>query len=156
MMIFDYAVLILVSILFRFDVGFRNFNKEVGLELSDTKAGTGYQNAITPPKLNWLSYAVYILFAIFLFNGFFDKNSGSMSLGFTVLGVIIGTAIISGVIMHPPNKPPLLKNFYLKTLYKSMTNRYADYKKNNDSVRADAMQMLIKKFEKKYLKELTL
>ena len=37
-----------------------------------------------------------------------------------------------------------------------MTNRYADYKKNNDSVRADAMQILIKKFEKKYLKEITL
>ena len=27
---------------------------------------------------------------------------------------------------------------------------YEDYKKNNDSVRADAMQMLTKKFEKKY------
>ena len=152
MMIFDYAVLILVSILFRFDVGFRNFNKEVGLELSDTKSGTGYQDAITPPKLNWLSYVVYILLAIMVFGSFVD---GSVKQGFITLGIIIGTAIISGVILHPPNKPPLLNKFYLKTLYRSMTNRYADFKKNNDSVRADAMQMLIKKFEKKYIKEIT-
>ena len=148
----DYIFLIIVSIIFRFDIGFRNFNKEVGLELSDTKAGTGYQNAITPPKLNWLSYAVYILLAIMIFGSFVDY---SVKQGFITLGIIIGTAIISGVIMHPPNKPPLFKKFYLKTLFRSMTNRYADYKKNNDSVRADAMQMLIKKFEKKYLKEIT-
>ena len=110
MMIFDYVVLILVSILFRFDVGFRNFNKEVGLELSDTKSGTGYQDAITPPKLNWLSYVVYILLAIMVFGSFVD---GSVKQGFITLGIIIGTAIISGVILNPPNKPPLLNKFYL-------------------------------------------
>ena len=31
-----------------------------------------------------------------------------------------------------------------------MTNRYADYKKNNDHVRADAINILVKKFERNY------
>jgi hypothetical protein len=31
-----------------------------------------------------------------------------------------------------------------------MVNRYADYKKENDQVRADAISMLIKKFEHKF------
>ena len=153
MMIFDYVVLIIVSILLRFDVGFRNFNKEIGLELSETRTGTGFQDAITPPKLNWLSYGVYILLAFFLINAFFD-NSGSISQGFAVLGTIIATTIVSGIIMHPANKAPLLKKFYLKTLYKSMINRHADYKKNNDEVRADAMSILVEKFEKNYLNEI--
>jgi len=153
-MIFNYLFLIIVSVLLRFDVGFRNFNKEVGLELSTTKTGTGYQNAITPPKLNWFSYAVYILLAIFLINTFLDK-SGSTSQGFTALGIVIGTMIISGIIMHPPNKTPLFQKFYLRTLYSSMTNRFADYKKNNDHVRADAIESLIKKFEAIYLNEIT-
>ena len=152
MFVLDYLIVIILSIFLRFDVEFRNFNKEVGLELSSTKTGTGYQDAITPPKLNWLSIPVYIFLILILINAFFDKT-GSISLGFTVLGIIIVTAVISGVILHPPKKPPILRKFYLKTLYKSMTNRYADYKKKNDHVRADAMQTLIKKFEKIYFKK---
>ena len=31
-----------------------------------------------------------------------------------------------------------------------MVNRYADYKKENDQVRADVISMLIKKFEHKF------
>ena len=46
----------IAAIPFRLDIGFRNFNKEVGLELSSTKMGTGYQDAITPPKLNYVTY----------------------------------------------------------------------------------------------------
>ena len=31
-----------------------------------------------------------------------------------------------------------------------MTNRYTDYKKNNDNVRVDAINILVKKFERNY------
>ena len=35
-----------------------------------------------------------------------------------------------------------------------MVNRYADYKKENDNVRANAINILIKKFENKFTIEL--
>ena len=54
----------IAAIPFRLDIGFRNFNKEVGLELSSSKMGTGYQDAITPPKLNYVSY-VFLAFKSF-------------------------------------------------------------------------------------------
>ena len=145
----EYFVLIIISVLWRFDLDFINFTKVVGLELSDTKIGTGYQDAISPPKLTWVAFGIYILLAIPLINAFFGE-SGSIVQGLIAIGVIFGTTIVTGVIIHPPSKEPVFEKFYLKILYNSMTNRYADYKKNNDNVRADAINILVKKFERNY------
>ena len=145
----EYIVLIIISVLFRFDLDFINFTKVVGMQLSTTKTGTGYQDAISPPKLTWVTFGIYILLAIFLINAFFGE-SGSIVQGFIAIGIIFGTTIVTGVIIHPPGKGPIFRKFFLKVLYHSMTNRYADYKKNNDHGRADAMNILVKKFERNY------
>ena len=71
----NYIFLLINSIIFRFDISFRNFNKEVGYEPLDTKAGTGYQNAIIPSKLNWLNYAEYILLAMMIFRLLFNYSA---------------------------------------------------------------------------------
>ena len=119
------------------------------MQLSTTKIGTGFQDAISPPKLTWVAFGIYILLAILLINAFFGE-SGSIVQGLIAIGVIFGTTIVTGVIIHPPSKEPVFEKFYLKILYNSMTNRYADYKKNNDNVRADAINILVKKFERNY------
>ena len=119
------------------------------MQLSTTKIGTGFQDAISPPKLTWVAFGIYILLAILLINAFFGE-SGSIVQGLIAIAVIFGTTIVTGVIIHPPSKGPVFEKFYLKILYNSMTNRYADYKKNNDHVRADAINILVKKFERNY------
>lgn len=149
MFTFEYIYLFLVSILLRIDLDFRSFIKEVGLELSDTKTGAGFQDAITPPKLNWISFFCYLIIFVLIYTAFVDR-SATAGIYSAILSIF--TLIISGAIINPPKKKRLLEKFYLKTLYSSMVGRYADFKKNNDNLRADAIQMLITKFEKTFLK----
>ena len=146
-----YLILILTGCLFRFDVGFRNFNKIIGLELSSTKQGTGYQDAITPPKLNWLSYAVYGVTGITIFSAFADYSTKE---GFISIGVFAASAIIFGVIMFPPKGQSRLDKFFFKTLFNSMVNRLANYERDKDVNRAAAMRMLVNKFKNKYSKKI--
>ena len=146
-----YIILIITGCLFRFDIGFRNFNKIVGLELSSTKQGTGFQDAITPPKLNWLSYAVYGATGLTIFSAFADYSAKE---GFIAIGIFIVTAIIFGAVMFPPKGPSRLDKFFLRTLFNSMVNRQANYERDNDKARAEAMKMLVDKFKSKFGKKL--
>ncbi len=148
MITFEYIYLFLISVLFRIDLDFRGFIKEVGLELSDTKAGTGFQDAITPPKLNWISFFCYFVIFALIYTAFADRSA---SAGVYCIILFIFTLVICGTIINPPKKKRLLEKFYLKILYSSMVGRFADFKKNNDNLRADAIQILISKFEKKFL-----
>jgi hypothetical protein len=75
MYISEYLLLILFSVAIRFDIDFRSFIREVGFELSDSKLGRGYQDAIAPPKLTWLSIVFY-----FVFSKFFKVESRGSSL----------------------------------------------------------------------------
>jgi hypothetical protein len=147
MYISEYLFLILFSVAIRFDIDFRSFIREVGFELSGSKLGRGYQDAIAPPKLTWVSIVFYFILFGTIITAFVDR---SVSSGFVSIGVSLLTQIITGIIIHPPSKSRIFKKFYLETLYRSMVNRYADYKKENDQVRADAISMLIKKFEHKF------
>ena len=150
MMLSEYIILILAGVLWRFDIDFRQFNKKVGLELSESKQGSGFQDAITPPKLNWLSYFIYFLLIATFITAFFDRGGWKTAL--ICLGILIATMVISGVIIgsNQPNRKPLFQKFYFRVLFNSMVNRHADYLKNNDKVRADAMGTLVKKFKKTY------
>jgi ATP-binding protein involved in chromosome partitioning len=88
---------------------------------------------------------------MFLINAFFD-SSGSIFQGFIVLGVIIGTTIVSGIIIHPPNKEPLFRKFYLKILYRSMTNR--DDGKKYAIFGEGGVKKTAEEFEKEFLGEI--
>jgi hypothetical protein len=144
MIISEYIILVFGSVLFRFDVDFRSYIKEVGIELSDIKSRTGFQDAITPPKLNWLSFACYFIILGTIITAFIDRSTSS---GFVAIFISLIVQVITGIIINPPGKSRIFKKFYFKTLYSSMVNRHADYKKENDNVRADAMFILIKKLE---------
>ena len=151
MLILEYLFLVLISILIRFDIDFRSFIREVGLELSDNKFASGYQDAISPPKLTWLSIVCYLIFFGTIISLFFYK---SVILGIFCIFIVLIIQVITGTIIHPPRKTRIFEKFYLRILYSSMVNRYADYKKENDNVRANAINILIKKFENKFTIEL--
>ena len=135
----------ITAIPFRIDIEFRNFNKVVGLELSSSKMGTGYQDAITPPKLNYVSYIFWPLNIFIIFAGFSDFGSS----GFIILGIFIFSAILTWIFICPK-----LDKFFLKTLFYSMINRHADYVKSGDKLRAEAMKSVLEIFKKKYGKKI--
>ena len=135
----------IAAIPFRLDIGFRNFNKEVGLELSSTKMGTGYQDAITPPKLNYVSYVFWPLNLFIIVASFSDYGAW----GFLILGIFILSNVLTGIFILPK-----LDKFFLRVLFRSMTNRHADYVRDGDIIRANAIKGILDIFQKKYGKKI--
>jgi hypothetical protein len=148
MAITEYLILILASGIFRFDAEFRSYTKKVGLELSVTKSGSGYQDAITPRELNFVFISSIVVLLGLIFMGFAFQSVGT---GFLCIGVSIGSMVVTGLIIAPFGKETILKSFILRYLFASMNRRYRKYKKQNDNLRAEAMNDLIQKFKKIYL-----
>ena len=135
----------IAAIPFRLDIGFRNFNKEIGLELSSSKMGTGYQDAITPPKLNYVTFVFWPLNLFIIFASFADFGA----MGFIILGIFILSNVLTGIYILPK-----LDNFFLRILFNSMTNRHADYVRDGDDIRADAIKGILNTFKEKYAKKI--
>ena len=144
-MLEDYFAGVLFGILTRIILGFTSYTKRLGLELSDTKEGTGFQNAITPPKFSWFATPIYILSAAFIFYSFADN---SLSTALKYLGTYLGSLIVFGAVFFMPNKKSIFDDWFFKIIFSSMSNRYADFKKNNDTERAKAMKFLLDKIKK--------
>ena len=143
----EYFIILILGIFTRIILGFVNYTKSLGLELSNEKDGTGYQNAITPPLFPLIASIIYGLSLFVIFFGFFQY---SFTTGFIYLGLYLLTLIVVGATLFKPNSlSPLAKPFYYVVL-NSMVNRYANCKKNNDEVRAKAIEIVLEKFKKAY------
>tara|TARA_B110000977_G_C10936695_1_gene439253 strand:+ start:58 stop:501 length:444 start_codon:yes stop_codon:yes gene_type:complete len=141
----DYITGIVLGILTRILIGFTSQTKRIGIKISDTKEGTGFQNAITPPKFNWFATIIYGLSAIFIFYSFTDN---SLSTGFKYTGTYLGSIILFGAVFFMPGKKSIFDDLFFKIIFNSTANRYADYKKSNDSERAKAMKYLLDRIKK--------
>ena len=143
----EYFIILALGILTRVILGFVNYTKSLGLELSNEKNGTGYQNAITPPLFPLIASTIYGLSLFVIISGFFER---AFVTGFIYLGLYLLTLIIVGATLFRPNSlSPLAKPFYHIVL-NSMVNRYANYKKKNDEVRAKAIEIVLEKFKEAY------
>ena len=143
----EYFIILTLGIFTRIILGFVNYTKSLGLELSNEKVGTGYQNAITPPLFPVIASTIYGLSLFFIISGFFKS---ALTTGFIYLGLYLLTLILVGATLFKPNSlSPLAKPFYYIVL-SSMVNRYANYKKKNDEVRAKAIGVVLEKFKEAY------
>ena len=143
----EYFIILTLGIFTRIILGFVNYTKSLGLELSNEKVGTGYQNAITPPLFPVIASTIYGLSLFFIISGFFKS---ALTTGFIYLGLYLLILILVGATLFKPNSlSPLAKPFYYIVL-SSMVNRYANYKKKNDEVRAQAIGVVLEKFKEAY------
>ena len=143
----EYFIILALGILTRVILGFVNYTKSLGLELSNEKNGTGYQNAITPPLFPLIASTIYGLSLFVIISGFFER---AFITGFIYLGLYLLTLIVVGATLFKPNSlSPLAKPFY-NIVLNSMVNRYANYKKKNDEVRAKAIEIVLEKFKEAY------
>ena len=146
-MILEYFIIFTLSVLTRIILGFINYTKSLGLELSNNKDGIGFQNAIRPPWFSLLALTIYSLSLFVIVSGFLKY---SLTTGFLYLGIYFLTLVIVGATLFRPNSlSPLAKPFYHIVL-SSIINRHANYTKKNDKVRADAMKIVIDRFKEVY------
>ncbi len=109
----------------------------MGRALSESDSGRGFQDAITPPWQTNLALFVHIAVLLILGLVFWKLGwkSGLMALAATfVVSVVVRRFLPSSDGQH-----------FRHLILRSMANRYADYVRNGDTVRADAMKSLLQR-----------
>ena len=130
----------LASLLLGYSLAFNRATLAIGKSISTTDSPTGFtaQDAITPPwstNLAILSYAVSI---------------GVIGYGWYEYGWLAGLGITLGFFFLVPINLVLLLpksdgEHFRRLILHSMMNRYADYVKSGDQIRASAMSILLEK-----------
>lgn len=128
------------SLALSYTLTFTNATLNIGRFLSESETPTGYQDAITPPQFAKCAIAVYIICA------------GGLILGFLKFGWLAGIGIIIGFLFVVAiNRAIILPKadgeHFRNIIISSMIKRHADYIKNNDTLRASAMAMLLEKLK---------
>lgn len=109
----------------------------LGIALSDTKVGSGFQDVITPPsRANFHLAAYFGPFAIATFVGW---RSGTLS-GLGILVAMFLAVTIAKRLLRQAGR-----HHFTTQIVQSMGRRYAEYVKNGDPVRAQMMGELLQK-----------
>ena len=138
-----YAVAAVLGVVSRYHLGMTQACKVIGVKLSDSDTGTGFQDAITPPSSANNAIVSWIAIATVLGYTAYEFGWGSFGIAFAAWSIVL---VIAGVVVVPK---PESQHFLLR-IYRSMANRYADYTKSGDTVQADAMKQLIDRMEQAY------
>jgi hypothetical protein len=109
----------------------------MGRALSDAGTKTGFQDAITPPWQSNLALTAYLSVPTLL--GVAWWLDGFVT-AFLVLITIAGATIAWGFLLPRPGT-----EHYQRMILGSMSRRYANFVKAGDTVRADAMKMLLRR-----------
>ncbi len=115
--------------------------KKIAPQGLDKEVPNGFQDAITPESQNTGNIIIMASYLILLVSGSFLVWYGG------ILGLIV-SLIISGLVgKFYANKI----GTYLLKLINSMSNKVADYKKNNDFDRANAAEEMLQKLQSLYV-----
>jgi hypothetical protein len=135
-MVWLYFLVSVVAIAFRYQLGITAACLHVGKHLSGQSSGTGFQDALTPPLSTKISIFVWLLGASSIGSAFWGHG---LYHGFGSLAVFVAVSIIAGATIVPSPD----SDHFLKLINNSLANRYANFVKSNDTVRAQAAEHLI-------------
>lgn len=114
---------------------------KIGTGLEGAIEGTtGFQDAITPPAsttarmINWLTTLLLATGAWYYF-------------GTTGIAIFLVVRFVASLVSGAVLKVDSPKNHFCRSVYSSMANREANYVKEGDTLRAEAMKDLRTRFE---------
>ncbi len=126
----------LMAIVLRYELNFTETTRLLGSSISNG-GSTGLQDAITPPWSTWVELTIYIFSIVINVLGFY-LFGWKWGIGLAFLFLIFLT--IAKFIV-----PKSESDHFNNMIFKSMINRYANYVKDNDSIRANAMKELLER-----------
>ena len=128
----------LASLLLGYELAFTGATLAIGRSIGDTDGSTGFQDAITPPWSTNFAIVSYVAAIGAVGYGWYQYG------WLTGIGIVVGfffLVVINKVVLLPKSESDHFKRLILR----SMINRYADFKKSGDDVRAAAMATLLDK-----------
>jgi hypothetical protein len=109
----------------------------LGRTLSGNSAGRGFQDALTPPWQARLSLVIYVLTLVSIFLSGYEFGIGRCIA--TVVLLFAGSMLCRRILPRGHSR------HYLKLIVISMVQRYADWVRRGDHVRAGVMAQLLGK-----------
>lgn len=125
----------LMTVLFAYTMRFTQATLSFGRKLAETTSGTGVQDAITPPWETNLALFTYIGVAAVI--GVIWWQLGWLSGVGAVALILIGGGVVGAIL---PDKD---SRHFRDLITRSMCSRYADYVRDGDQLRAQAMKELL-------------
>lgn len=143
-----YVICGLLGIAFRYQLGLTQASKVIGVQISSSEEGAGFQDAITPPSSTRLTVLIWALVIALLAYAAFTFGWGAFGIA---LGVFLIVSVIAGATFIPKSDSA----HFTKKIYRSMVNRYVEYEKQGDMRRAEAIKILIDRVEHQFGKMLS-
>lgn len=109
----------------------------LGRSLSETNSGTGFQAAISPPWETNFGLLIYGLTVAVVGASWYEFGIGRAIL--CVITLIVGLSIGCRLLPTPDSM------HFKALIIQSMANRYANFLRDDDQVRGNAMKMLLQK-----------
>lgn len=131
-----FIILYVVSLAFGYELRFTEATLHFGRSISKIQEGKGVQDAITPPYSTNLAIVAYVAAVLVLGFGFYLFG---IWLGLGVVALFYFVVMINRVLLIPKPESPHFRHLILM----SMMNRYADYVKGGDQLRANMMAALL-------------
>lgn len=132
-----FLLVIAAACAFRYVLQFTGATLALGRVLADSQSGTGFQDAITPPIFTKIAISTYLCTLILLGTAFATLGP---TFGLLSIAVFSLVAFCAGFFM-----PRVNSKHFVHQIFRSMSNRYADYVRDGDPPRADAMRQLLEK-----------
>lgn len=137
---FVYLLVFALAIAIRYMLGHTQACLYVGKAISDTDSKTGLQDAVTPPLASKITIFLWLAAFLLLGYSFWSLGSGT---GFIALAEFIVVTVVAGAVLIPKADSP----HFIKSIYKSAVGRVADYARDGDQMRSDAMRELVVRIE---------
>jgi hypothetical protein len=128
---------IIVSIALAYTLRFTEATLSFGRELDDKGSPTGFQAAVSPPWETYLGLANYGATILVIVAAFW-REGWAWGLGVILL-------LFFGVLMSRLTLPKPTSAHYRSLIVQSMMSRYANYLRDGDKLRAEAMKRLLVK-----------
>src|SRR5262249_10018763 len=109
----------------------------LGRSLSDDSPGRGFQDALTPPWQARLRLVIYVLTLVAIALSWYEFGIGR--------GIATVVLLFAGSMLWRRVLPQGHSRHYLKLIVTSMVQRYADWVRRGDHVRASVMAQLLGK-----------
>lgn len=130
------STIILVPLL-AYELQFTAATLAFGRLLSDDSHGTGFQSAITPPREANVALIIYGLTLTLVGFSWYEFGIGRAVLSVAV--IFVGVLVASRMLPSPESP------HFRALIIGSMASRYANFVRDGDPIRADAMKMLLQK-----------
>lgn len=132
-----WGLTVVIAFPLAYSLVFSSITLSMGKELSGTESSRGFQDAITPPWQTNLGLVVFGACAVVV--GLMWWEAGFLS----AIGSVVLMAFVSSIARLVLPKPT--GNHYRNLIIQSMISRYANYVRDGDSMRAEAMKHLLVK-----------